>query len=257
MWARLGRWLPSSLWFGSVMLVRNEVTLQTPADELFAFVSDIARVSSCLPGARIEAFDDGEYRGSLRVKVGPIRANYTGTLRFVEVDPQARRVVLRARAQETAGHGQAEARIETSIAELDGASRIRMDTDLQIRGRVAQFGRGAMEKVAQRLFAEFANNLEVALRGGDEAAAQIEAAEGDLGRETRGDLDTSAPAVGQPHPARAPDPRGSTMPELRLVDLFTGPGANRCRRDLGAALIGFGYGYLAGRLRGRAVVRER
>jgi uncharacterized protein len=198
----------------SSMLLTNEVTVDAPPDELFAFVSDVERVAPCLPGARIDESNGDEYRGSMRVRLGPIVANYAGTLRYVELDRASRRAVLRARAQETAGQGQAEARIETVIEEVGDASRIRMDTDLQIRGRVAQFGRGAMEKVAQRLFADFAHNLEAALAGGEP--------------QTRRERPAAAPAE---------------------LDLLGDSSALRLLRALAPALIGFGYGYLLGRLR--------
>ena len=107
----------------------------------------------------------------MRVKVGPITATYQGKLRFLELDEQGRRAVMRARAEEASGQGNAEARITTAIEDADdGGSLIRMDTDLQMRGRVAQFGRGAMEKISERMFAEFARNLERELTGEAPAA---------------------------------------------------------------------------------------
>ena len=101
----------------------------------------------------------------MKVKVGPITATYQGKLRFVEPDRDARRAVRRARADEVDGQGNAEAWITTEIEEAGGDSLIRMDTDLQMRGRVAQFGRGAMEKISQRMFDEFARNLEREMAG--------------------------------------------------------------------------------------------
>src|SRR3954468_22397015 len=160
------------------MRLSNDITVDAPAEALFSFVTDIERVATCLPGARIEASDGDQYRGSMRVKVGPITAHYRGTVQLLELDADARRAVLRARADETAGQGRAEARIVTAIEEVDGASRLRMDTDLQISGRVAQFGRGVMEKVANGLFAEFARNVEGAVTvGAPTALTPREAAE--------------------------------------------------------------------------------
>src|ERR671933_1269283 len=83
---------------------------------------------------------------------------------------------MRARAEEVNGQGNAEARITTAVQETDGTSRIRMDTDLQMRGRVAQFGRGAMEKISQRMFDEFARNLEREMSGGGDGARAAAAA---------------------------------------------------------------------------------
>ena len=74
------------------MRIHNEISLQAPADELFAFLSDVERVGPCLPGASIEGRDGDDYAGSMKVKVGPINATYQGKLRFVELDKEARRV---------------------------------------------------------------------------------------------------------------------------------------------------------------------
>jgi carbon monoxide dehydrogenase subunit G len=222
------------------MRLTNEISVNAAPDELFAFVSDIERVAACLPGARIDESNGDQYRGSMRVKVGPITANYHGTLRLVELDVNARRAVLCARADETAGQGLAEARIVTAIDETAGASRIRMDTDLQIRGRVAQFGRGAMEKVAERLFAEFARNLEATVTGDGRPAAGGGQAPGGTGQRRRAD----APSAARPQPPAA-------AAELDVANLVP-QSARRVAPLILSAVIGFGYGYLAGKLRERA-----
>jgi carbon monoxide dehydrogenase subunit G len=148
------------------MRFSNEISVDAPPDELFEFMSDPEKVVTCLPGASVDGRDGDDWRGAMNMKVGPIKASYKGTLRFLELDPDARRAVMRARADESSGQGQAEARIVSQIEEGDGASRIRMETDLQIRGKVAQFGSGAMEKVAGRMLERFADNVEDAIKGG-------------------------------------------------------------------------------------------
>ena len=148
------------------MRFANEISVDAQADELFAFVSDPEQVVRCLPGASVEGRDGDDWRGAMSMKVGPIKASYQGTLRFVELDPEARRAVMRVRADEASGQGQAEARIVSEIEQRDGASCIRMETDLQIRGKVAQFGRGAMEQLAGRMLERFAANVGEAIAGG-------------------------------------------------------------------------------------------
>jgi uncharacterized protein len=219
----------------------NEITVDAPPEEVFGAVSDVERVAPCLPGARIEGREGDDWLGAMRVKVGPITANYQGKLRFLELDEQGRRAVMRARAEEAGGQGNAEARIVTAIEDADGGgSLIRMDTDLQMRGRVAQFGRGAMEKISERMFAEFARNLEQELAGGGapEAASSSAAAAptpSGAGAPAKPDADVAAGDAGD----AAMDP----------VALFVRPVLERALPVLGPALIGFGYGYLLGRLR--------
>jgi uncharacterized protein len=152
------------------MRFSNEISVHAQPDELFAFVSDPEQVVKCLPGASVEGRDGDDWRGAMSMKVGPIKASYRGTLRFLELDPDARRAVMRVRADE--------ASIVSEIEEGDGAACIRMETDLQIRGKVAQFGRGAMEQVAGRMLERFADNVEKALRGETPEDADDEAAAG-------------------------------------------------------------------------------
>src|SRR3954452_10727828 len=156
------------------MRFSNEISVDAPPDELFEFMSDPEKVVTCLPGASVDGRDGDDWRGAMSVKVGPIKASYQGTLRFLELDTDARRAVMRARADEASGQGQAEARIPSHIEEGDGASLIRMETDLQIRGKVAQFGSGAMEKVAGRMLESFADNVEDAIKGSGGPAEEAE-----------------------------------------------------------------------------------
>jgi len=154
------------------MRFSNEISVDAPPDELFEFMSDPEKVVTCLPGASVEGRNGDDWRGAMSMKVGPIKASYQGTLRFLELDPDARRAVMRARADEASGQGQAEARITSEVEEREGASCLRMETDLQIRGKVAQFGRGAMEQVAGRMLERFASNVEEAIKGGGAPAEQ-------------------------------------------------------------------------------------
>ena len=220
------------------MRFQNEIEVAAPPDELFAFVSDVERVAPCLPGAAIDGRDGDEYQGSMKVKVGPITGTYKGKMRFVERDEEARRAVMSARAAEVNGQGDAEATITTQIEEAgEGSSRIRMDTDLQIRGRVAQFGRGAMEKISQRMFDEFARNLEQEMTGGDgeEAPAPDAAQDGE-----------ARPDRSRPRPRRPRPPKASRSTRWGCSSRRSR--RRRCRCS-GRRSVGFGYGYLLGRLR--------
>jgi hypothetical protein len=221
--------------------IHNEITLQAPADELFEFLSDVERVGPCLPGATIEGKDGEDYAGRMKVKVGPINATYQGKLRFLELDKDARRAVMRARAEEVNGQGNAEASITTEVEQADDEnSIIRMDTDLQIRGKVAQFGRGAMEKISQRMFEQFAGNIEEAFNGNGAAAPKAES-------EDR-----------EPAPARVQAP--SEDDDEQALDVFGMLGTPTIAKAgpvVAVALVALGYGYLYGRLReSRATVQK-
>src|SRR3954470_570211 len=235
------------------MRFENEIEVAQPPKELFAFLTDVERVAPCLPGASIDGREGDDYTGSMKVKVGPITGTYKGRMRFLEQDEDALRAVMSARAAEVNGQGDAEAKITTQIEQAgDEASRIRMETDLQMRGRVAQFGRGAMAKISQRMFDEFARNLEREMSAGGGATATTG------GGEAPAPEASAAPdeAPRDERPARREQPSGEPAPSaggeaqaLDAVSLFVAPALKKALPVLGPALIGLGYGYLLGRLR--------
>src|SRR3954465_11444459 len=232
------------------MRFENEIEVGQPPKELFAFLTDVERVAPCLPGASIDGRDGDAYQGSMKVKVGPISGTYRGTMRFVEQDEDALRAVMSARAAEVNGQGDAEAKITTQIeAAGDDASRIRMETDLQMRGRVAQFGRGAMEKISQRMFDEFARNLEREMSGGGAATPDAEGPDEPEG----GGSEAPERAEREPAPSRAAapprPPAGGDGQALDAMGMFVTPVLKKALPTLVPALVGLGYGYLLGRLR--------
>lgn len=160
------------------MRLTNEVSLSSQPETIFALINDVERVAPCLPGATLDGrSDDGSYRGRVKVKVGPISAAYSGTVRFLETDEQAKRLVLEARGTDEHGSGTAEAKVDVRVRPEGEGSVLALDTDLVIRGKVAQFGGGAISQVSQRLMEQFAQNLSGLLVGGDSGASAARPAE--------------------------------------------------------------------------------
>jgi carbon monoxide dehydrogenase subunit G len=157
------------------MKIQNEIEIAAPPDELFDILADPERVAPCMPGANLEAKEDA-YEGTVKLKVGPITASYQGTLRFIELDRENRRAVMKASGQETNGQGNAEATITASVSGSDSHSVLSMETDMEVRGKAAQFGRGALGNVSQRILQQFARNLEsqVLSAGGEAEDAREE-----------------------------------------------------------------------------------
>jgi uncharacterized protein len=158
------------------MKIQNEIEIAAPPDELFDILANPERVAPCMPGANLEAKeDDDAYEGTVKLKVGPITASYQGTLRFIELDRENRRAVMKASGQETNGQGNAEATITASVSGSDSKSVLSMETDMEVRGKAAQFGRGALGNVSQRILQQFARNLESQVLSGDEGEETKEA----------------------------------------------------------------------------------
>jgi uncharacterized protein len=138
------------------MELHHEFTVPVPVEDAWRALLDIERVAPCLPGATVEDYDGRTVTGSVKVKVGPVTVTYRGTAVFDEQDGTAHRMVLTATGRETRGQGTARATVTGSLAERDGGTAVSVDTDLTVTGRPAQFGRGVLSEVGDRLVGQFA-----------------------------------------------------------------------------------------------------
>ncbi|MFE2992453.1 SRPBCC family protein [Streptomyces sp. NPDC059262] len=141
------------------MQLINTVSVKAAPDAVFAVMSDVHKVASCMPGAVLEGQDGDAWRGGVKVKVGPISAAYTGTVRFLEVDADKRRLRVQASGADAHGNGDAEAEVTLDIVEAQDGALLHLTTDLVIRGKLAQFGKGAIATVSDRILQQFAQNL--------------------------------------------------------------------------------------------------
>ncbi|HEX2125942.1 MAG TPA: SRPBCC family protein [Thermoleophilaceae bacterium] len=157
------------------MKLTNEFTVAAEPDTVWRALLDMEGVAGCLPGATLEATDqENQYRGSMRLKIGPMTVSYQGTATLSEVDEGGHRAVISLSAREAKGHGTAMATITNLVEEFDGGTRVRAETDLRITGAQARFGRGVMEDVAGRVLRDFSSCLERQVTGPPEAEAPAE-----------------------------------------------------------------------------------
>lgn len=150
------------------MQLSNEIHIARPPAEVFDALLDVERVAECMPGSTLTGKTaEDTYGGEVKVKVGPLTAAYSGTVRYAEVDRENRRIVLNASGKEASGQGNAEAHVVATVASGTGdGTNVAIETDLTIRGKVAQFGRGVIGEVSQRLIGQFAGNVESLLTSG-------------------------------------------------------------------------------------------
>ncbi len=148
------------------MELTNEFNVNVPVDEAWDVLTDVTRIAPAMPGARLETVEGDEYRGVVKVKVGPVTAEYKGAATFLERDPVAHRAVLRAEGRETRGQGNATATITATLAAEGSGTRVSVVTDLSITGRAAQFGRGVLADVSSKLLGQFVASLEKTVLGG-------------------------------------------------------------------------------------------
>ena len=142
----------------------NEFTVNRPMDETWKVLTDVERIAPCMPGATLEEIEGDVFRGVVKVKLGAISTAFKGQASFVERDDDAHRAVLKGEGRDTTGKGNASALITASLEPVDDATtKVFVETDLHITGKVAQFGRGIMGDVSKKLMNQFATNLNTML----------------------------------------------------------------------------------------------
>ncbi|MHB1554741.1 MAG: SRPBCC family protein [Acidimicrobiales bacterium] len=174
----------------------NEFTVDVPIDEAWTVLTDLERIAPCMPGARLDETEGDEYHGTVKVKVGPVTAEYRGKATFVERDEAGHRAVLRAEGREARGQGNASATITAQLEPVGTATRVSVTTDLTITGRVAQFGRGVLADVSTKLLGQFVDSLETTVLSGQSAAPAGAATSAEASGSEGTTADGSAPASG-------------------------------------------------------------
>jgi carbon monoxide dehydrogenase subunit G len=211
------------------MEIEDNFRVSTPIEDTWKVLLDIERIAPCLPGAQLQEVEGDEYRGVVKVKVGPITAQYKGTATLAEVDEAGRRLVIDATGRDTRGAGNATASIVVTMLDEDGGTRVDVVTDLAITGKVAQFGRGVLVDVSSKLMRQFVENLErdvLAAKTSEQPSAQT----------------SEQPSEEASDPAPVPETgelRRIESKEVEPIDLFDMAGESAAKR-----LIPLGIGAL-------------
>ncbi|QSR29697.1 carbon monoxide dehydrogenase [Nocardioides sp. S5] len=143
------------------MELNHRFTVPIGVEETWAHFNDIASVAECFPGAQVTEADESSFAGSVKVKLGPIALQYNGSGTFVEKDEAAHRFVVDAKGKDKRGNGTAGAKVTVTMTDATGgATDVSVETDLAITGKPAQFGRGVMQDVSDKLLGQFVACLE-------------------------------------------------------------------------------------------------
>ncbi len=189
------------------MDLTHKFTVPTQVDETWAHFNDIASVAECFPGATVTSVEGDTFKGSCKVKLGPIALVYNGTGTFVEKDEAGHRFVVEAKGKDKRGNGTAGANVTVSMAGAAGSTDVEVVTDLSVTGKPAQFGRGVMQDVSDKLLGQFVACLETRLAGPD-TEPTVEAGPADAGLSTapadQPPPPTPQPAAGGPEASAAP-----------------------------------------------------
>ena len=141
------------------MELQHSFSVPVDVDRAWAVLVDIEQVAPCMPGAALDTVDGDEFTGSVKVRLGPIGITYKGKARFVEKDQVAHRAVIDAQGKDARGNGTASATVTATLHPQDDGTRVEVNTDLAITGKPAQFGRGVMVDVGNKLIGQFADCL--------------------------------------------------------------------------------------------------
>ncbi|MDT4929514.1 MAG: uncharacterized protein QOF92_2381 [Pseudonocardiales bacterium] len=145
------------------MKIDNEFTVSVPIERAWEVLTDLEGIAPCLPGAQLTGVDGDVYSGKVKIKVGPVISEYAGTARFVEKDAAAHRAVIDAKGKDSRGAGNAAAAIHAQLRPDGAQTVVTVDTDLNISGKIAQFGSGMIKEVSAKLLGQFVQNLEAKL----------------------------------------------------------------------------------------------
>ena len=193
------------------MNIQDEFRVDVPVEEAWRVLTDVERIAPCMPGAQLQEVEGDEFRGIVKVKVGPITAQYKGKAQFTEMDEANHRAVIRAEGRDTRGQGNASATVTAALAPDATGTRVTIDSDVTITGKVAQFGRGVIADVSSKLLTQFVDNLERDVLSGSEASSAAAAA--------------------------SEGPRTIDAPEAAPVDLLRTAGAPVLKRVVPALII--------------------
>lgn len=216
------------------MRLDHEFSVPARIEDVWTAVVDPERVAPCMPGATLNGVDGDTFRGTVKVKLGPISLTYKGTGEFLEKDEQARRVVIKASGKDARGSGTASATVTVTLTAAGDSTTGAVTTDLSVTGKPAQFGRGMISEVGGKILDSFAACLADKL-GSTSEPAPAPAPE-----------PVAQPAGSRPEEELAPKQeraaaRTERSPEPEAIDLFDHAGGSVAKRlgpvVAGAALV--------------------
>jgi uncharacterized protein len=246
------------------MKLEQSFEVAAPLERVWKALVDVEQVAPCLPGAAVTGRnDDGSYNGTFSIKIGPTSASYSGKLQMENIDESAHSATMQAQGTDKRGQGGATATIVSTLSADGERTRVDVNTDYHITGRLARFGRGGMiEDISERLLRQFADCLQQSLAGGPGADADTAAADDAAAGDGDGAGDDAAGANGgeraasSPHqtpPTAEPPPQGE---EIQALSLTASVVWGRVRRNP-APVIALVLGFLLAVLTRRRARRKR
>ncbi len=220
------------------MELNDSFEVAHPIDKVWGVLTDVERVAPCLPGAQLTGSDGNVHEGFIKVKLGPITSQYKGTATFAERDDTAHKLVLSASGRDTRGAGNASAQITVALEALsESSTKVNVETDLTITGKVAQFGRGVLADVSRKLMGQFADNLAELVATDASGAEQTEQADQAETAEHVENADAATSDAADAPAASTPPKEAAPIKEVEAVDILSVAGAPMMKRLIPAIIV--------------------
>lgn len=224
-----------------MIALHHQFTVDLSVEETWALLTDLPKVAQCMPGAGIDEVVDGEYRGGLSTRIGPISAKYKGTAVFREHDEVGHHAVIEARGREEKGSGSASALITTHLKPDESGTLVDVSTELAISGKAAQFGRSLLTEVSNSIVDDFVRRLEAMIAAGEAGTSDASV--------RAGASTSTSPASSTGRAAAASSDEGEAS--LDMFSTVAAPLLRKAAVPAVAALVAGVLGVLLGR-RGRS-----
>ncbi len=222
------------------MELTNDFVIDRPIEETWVVLNDLEFIAPCMPGARLTEIEGDEYRGNVKIKVGPITAQYKGKASFVEQDAVNHKAQLKAEGRDPR-QGNANAMVFATMEPSgDDATKVTIHTDLKLSGKVASFGRGIIEDVSKNILGQFVENLRIKLETEGAPSADEAVVAEPTPAVSPADGNGADPSSEATSPADAPTIRKIDAPEADAVDLLAVSGSPITKRlapVLGAVVL--------------------
>ena len=199
------------------MKIDQEFGVDVPVERAWQALTDLEGLAPCMPGAELTGVEGDTYKGRVKVKVGPVVSQFAGTARFVKLDDAAHIAVISAAGKDTRGGGNASATIHARLRPDGVGTVVTVSTDLNISGKLAQFGSGMIKEISEKLFAQFVENVETQLLAPQESAEET--------------------AVPEPEEAVVPEPAEAPQAAAEPLDLMRLAGKSVYRRLVPALVV--------------------
>ncbi|HEX2418366.1 MAG TPA: SRPBCC family protein [Micromonosporaceae bacterium] len=235
------------------MKLEHGFTVPVPVAKAWDVLLDVPTVAPCMPGAALTSYEGDEFTGTVKVKVGPINLTYKGQGRIVERNEAERRAILQASGRESRGGSTAKATVTATLrSDGDGSTRVDVVTDLNITGRPAQFGRGMMVDIGNKLIGQFAQCLSRKVREAEVSGVVAAEAAAETAAAQAATVEPAAPAVSETAATTgagtAATPAGQ---EVEPIDLLRVTGAGEMAKRVAKYTVVFAVGVLIGWLLSR------